>query len=67
MIPEFGNILTEPTGRIKYHNYAIKKSKASFENKNWPSEAECIDQSSAMLEARQYTPVHLPPENKGYV
>ncbi|XP_043289555.1 tetratricopeptide repeat protein 17 isoform X2 [Venturia canescens] len=67
ILPQFGNFFTEPAGKMKYNNNAIKKSKAPFENKNWPSEAECIGQSSLMMEARQYTPVHLPPENKGYL
>lgn len=64
--PEFFTVFMEPTSRPKYHNLEIKKSKAPFESKNWPDDSECVGQSTIFNEARQYVPVHLPPENKGY-
>lgn len=57
----------EPTGRPKYHNLEIKPSNENFEKPDWPTESYCESLIPFVLDVKQYVPVYLPPENKGYV
>ncbi|XP_057331405.1 tetratricopeptide repeat protein 17 isoform X2 [Microplitis mediator] len=56
----------EPTSKPKYYNFEIKKSNREFENKNWPDQSEC-EKSGLLIDTKQYVPIYLSPENKGYI
>ncbi|XP_031782231.1 tetratricopeptide repeat protein 17 isoform X2 [Nasonia vitripennis] len=64
---KFSTVFMEPTGRPKYHNLEIKESPEPFEKPDWPSESYCESLMPFVLDVKQYVPVYLPPENKGYV
>ena len=62
----FFTVFMEPTDRPKYYNLKIKKSSEEFEAAHWPSKAQCESYSPFLGDAKNYVPVYLPPENKGY-
>ncbi|XP_058790229.1 tetratricopeptide repeat protein 17 isoform X2 [Phymastichus coffea] len=64
---KFSSVFMEPTGRPKYHNLEIKPSNENFEKPDWPTESFCESLIPFVLDVKQYVPVYLPPENKGYV
>ncbi|CAG5102000.1 Similar to ttc17: Tetratricopeptide repeat protein 17 (Danio rerio) [Cotesia congregata] len=63
---EFFTVFMEPTSKPKYYNFEIKKSNREFENKNWPDQSEC-EKPSLLIDTKQYIPIYLSPENKGYI
>ncbi|KAJ8678526.1 hypothetical protein QAD02_014313 [Eretmocerus hayati] len=63
----FSSVFMEPTDRPKYHNFKIQKSTELFEDPDWPIYSYCETLIPFALDVRQYIPVYLPPENKGYV
>ncbi|XP_057331402.1 tetratricopeptide repeat protein 17 isoform X1 [Microplitis mediator] len=63
---EFFTVFMEPTSKPKYYNFEIKKSNREFENKNWPDQSEC-EKSGLLIDTKQYVPIYLSPENKGYI
>lgn len=57
----------EPTNKPKYYSFEIKKSKADFENKNWPATSDCGKLGLVLSDSKEHLQIYLPPENKGYV
>ncbi|KAK0083957.1 hypothetical protein PV326_006462 [Microctonus aethiopoides] len=64
--PESFSVFMDPTTKPKYYNFEIRKNNKDFENKNWPDSADCDKQTLLLSDSKQYVPVYLPPENKGY-
>lgn len=64
--PESFSVFMDPTTKPKYYNFEIRKINKDFENKNWPDSADCDKQTLLLSDSKQYVPVYLPPENKGY-
>ncbi|XP_014238216.1 tetratricopeptide repeat protein 17 [Trichogramma pretiosum] len=60
------SVFMDPTDRPKYHNLEIKRSVHEFEQTNWPKNSLC-ENMMPFTDVKQYIPVYLPPENKGFV
>lgn len=59
------NVFTVPTKSSKYYNVEIKKGNEDFEADYWPRISDC-DGSMLFGDGKQYLPIYLSPENKGY-
>ncbi|XP_014214648.1 tetratricopeptide repeat protein 17 [Copidosoma floridanum] len=64
---KFSTVFMNPTDRPKYHQLQIKQSNEAFEKAEWPSESYCKSLIPFDVNVKQYVPVYLPPENKGYI
>ncbi|KAL6265599.1 hypothetical protein P5V15_002393 [Pogonomyrmex californicus] len=70
MIPElnveYNHLFASPTKSPKYHNIEIKKGNEDFEADHWPKISDCDGSMLLFGDGRQYLPIYLSPENKGY-
>lgn len=55
-----------PTKNPKYYNIEIKKGNEDFEADYWPRISNCDGSMLMFGDGKQYLPIYLSPENKGY-
>ncbi|XP_012227252.1 tetratricopeptide repeat protein 17 [Linepithema humile] len=63
---EYSQLFVSPTKSPKYHNVEIKKGNEDFEADYWPKISDCDGSMLMFGDGKQYLPIYLPPENKGY-
>ncbi|XP_011868163.1 PREDICTED: tetratricopeptide repeat protein 17 isoform X2 [Vollenhovia emeryi] len=63
---EYNNLFASPTKSPKYHNVEIKKGNKDFEADHWPKISDCDSSMLMFGDGKQYLPIYLSPENKGY-
>lgn len=63
---EYSQLFVSPTKSPKYHNVEIKKGNEDFEADYWPKISDCDSSMLMFGDGKQYLPIYLPPENKGY-
>ncbi|XP_014469374.1 PREDICTED: tetratricopeptide repeat protein 17 isoform X2 [Dinoponera quadriceps] len=63
---EHTHAFAAPTKSPKYHNVEIKKGNEDFEADHWPRISDCDGSMLMFGDGKQYLPVYLSPENKGY-
>ncbi|KYM81213.1 Tetratricopeptide repeat protein 17 [Atta colombica] len=63
---EYNNLFASPTRSPKYHNVEIKKGNEDFETDYWPKISDCDSSMLMFGDGKQYLPIYLSPENKGY-
>ncbi|KYN15443.1 Tetratricopeptide repeat protein 17 [Trachymyrmex cornetzi] len=63
---EYNNLFASPTKSPKYHNVEIKKGNEDFEVDYWPKISDCDSSMLMFGDGKQYLPIYLSPENKGY-
>lgn len=63
---EYNNLFVSPTKSPKYHNVEIKKGHEDFEADHWPKISDCDSSMLMFGDGKQYLPIYLSPENKGY-
>lgn len=64
---KYNNIFSAPTKDPKYYNTEIKKGNEDFEADYWPKISDCDSSVLMFGNDKQYLPIYLSPENKGYV
>ncbi|XP_024944685.1 tetratricopeptide repeat protein 17 isoform X3 [Cephus cinctus] len=64
--PESFTMFMGPTGRPKYYDHEITVGTEEYEKENWPEISDCKRRSLLLSSSKQYVPVYLPPENKGF-
>lgn len=64
---EYKDFFTTPTKTPKYHNIQIRKSNEYFENDYWPKISDCDTSILMFGDGKQYLPIYVSPENKGYM
>lgn len=63
---EYNHLFALPTKKPKYYNVEIKKGNEDFEVDDWPKISDCDGSMLMFGDGKQYLPIYLPPENKGY-
>lgn len=63
---EYDDMFASPTKYPKYHNVEIKKGNEGFEADHWPKISDCDGSMLMFGDGKQYLPIYLSPENKGY-
>ncbi|XP_070162882.1 tetratricopeptide repeat protein 17-like isoform X1 [Polyergus mexicanus] len=63
---EYDHMFASPTKYPKYHNIEIKKGNEDFEADYWPKISDCDGSMLMFGDGKQYLPIYLSPENKGY-
>lgn len=63
---EYDHMFVSPTKYPKYHNVEIKKGNEDFEADYWPRISDCDGSMLIFGDGKQYLPIYLSPENKGY-
>ncbi|EZA50628.1 Tetratricopeptide repeat protein [Ooceraea biroi] len=63
---EYNHLFASPTKSPKYQNVEIKRGNGAFEAENWPKISDCDGSMLTFGDGKQYLPVYLSPENKGY-
>lgn len=63
---EYNNLFASPTKSPTYHNMEIKKGHEDFEADQWPKISDCDSSMLMFGDGKQYLPIYLSPENKGY-
>jgi len=63
---EYDHMFASPTKYPKYHNVEIKKGNEDFEADYWPRISDCDGSMLIFGDGKQYLPIYLSPENKGY-
>ncbi|XP_070517134.1 tetratricopeptide repeat protein 17-like isoform X4 [Cardiocondyla obscurior] len=63
---EYNDLFASPTKSPKYRNVEIKKGNEDFEADHWPKISDCDSSMLMFGDGKQYLPIYLSPENKGY-
>lgn len=63
---EYNNLFASPTKSPKYQNVEIAKGNEDFEADDWPKISNCDGSMLMFGDGKQYLPIYLSPENKGY-
>ncbi|XP_025159816.1 tetratricopeptide repeat protein 17 isoform X3 [Harpegnathos saltator] len=63
---EHTHAFATPTKSPKYHDVEIKKGNKDFEADYWPRISDCDGSMLTFGDGKQYLPIYLSPENKGY-
>ncbi|XP_029154934.1 tetratricopeptide repeat protein 17 isoform X2 [Nylanderia fulva] len=63
---KYDHMFASPTKYPKYHNIEIKKGNEDFEADHWPKISDCDGSMLMFGDGKQYLPIYLSPENKGY-